>query len=304
MTDGIQLDNFKANPVIIYYHELGRMPIGRWENIRKENGKLLADPVFDEKDPIAMEVKRKYDEKFIHAASIGFLPLSFSEDPEHLLPGQAYPTVMTCDAFEASFCSIPVNPGATATLSLLKNKKELGIAPLTAPAPNKSKSNMKEIAKTLGLPDTATEQDIVAKIEADKRKSLSVQVETVIAEGRRKGVVNDANAEHYRTLGVSNLDALKSIVSVAAEPVAPAAPATDTVDADKPATSEAKTLSLSETIRQALLDGGKKPETKELSFDDLQKTNPTELRRLKAEEPEKYKALALAYANSKKVQNQ
>lgn len=306
ITEGMKLENFKANPVIIYYHQLGKMPIGRWENIRKENGRLLAEPVFDEKDPLALEVKRKYDEKFIHAASIGFLPLGYSEKPEDLQPGQKYATVTESDVFEASFCSIPVNPGATATLSMPEHSAQA----LSIPAigQNKNTHNVKEIAKALGLPETATEPEIIAAIDANKRKALSMKVETVIEKARTKGIVTDANAAHYRKLGMSDLTTLESIVDAAPAPTAPVAPAaaapaaTATVPpASAPKTDAptgAESLSITEIIRQNLLQNGKPAESKELSYDELSRKNPAELGRIKREEPEKYKKLALAYANS------
>ena len=304
MTEGMKLENFKANPVIIYYHQLGKMPIGRWENIRKENGRLLAEPVFDEKDPLALEVKRKYDEKFIHAASIGFLPLSYSEAPEDLQPGQKYATVTESDIFEASFCSIPVNPGATATLSMPpQSAKELSIPAIKQDATNETKSNVKEIAKSLGLAETATEQEIIAAIDANKRKTLSVKVETVISQARAKGIVNDANVEHYRKLGISDLPTLEGIVNAAVSPTpAPAAtaPATAAPAAPAPAPTpapEPQSLSIADAILKAVQGGGKPAGGEELSFEYLSKNNPKELGRIKREDPTKYKQLAMAYAN-------
>ena len=46
---GAQLEDFKRNPVMFYDHQTYKKPIGHWENIRIENGKIIADPVFDEK---------------------------------------------------------------------------------------------------------------------------------------------------------------------------------------------------------------------------------------------------------------
>ena len=42
---GVNLDRFKANPVMLYQHDIERI-IGRWDNIRVEDNRLMADAVF------------------------------------------------------------------------------------------------------------------------------------------------------------------------------------------------------------------------------------------------------------------
>lgn len=51
LTDGANLAEFRKNPVMLLDHMDWKLPIGRWENIRKEGGKILADAVFDMRDP-------------------------------------------------------------------------------------------------------------------------------------------------------------------------------------------------------------------------------------------------------------
>ena len=52
LTAGANLTEFRKNPVMLLMHDDYNMPIGRWENIRVEGTKILAEPVFDEKDQI------------------------------------------------------------------------------------------------------------------------------------------------------------------------------------------------------------------------------------------------------------
>ena len=59
LTTGCNLTEFKRNPIGLLNHADWDMPIIRWENIRIEGDQILADPVFDEGDPKALEVKRK-----------------------------------------------------------------------------------------------------------------------------------------------------------------------------------------------------------------------------------------------------
>ncbi len=69
LTSGCNLEEFKKNPVMLLNHDDWSMPIGRWENIRIEGGRILADAVFDEDDPRAAEVMRK-----LTRISSGWLP--------------------------------------------------------------------------------------------------------------------------------------------------------------------------------------------------------------------------------------
>ena len=91
------------------------MPIGRWENIRIEGGRILADAVFDEDDPRAAEVMRKVDEDFIRMASIGAWPPEETSDAYDLMaPGQTGPTVTRWTVREASIVTIGANHNALA----------------------------------------------------------------------------------------------------------------------------------------------------------------------------------------------
>lgn len=71
VTSGINLSRFKKNPVMLYGHDREKGVIGRWENLRVDGDKLLADPVFDENDPIGRTVKDKVDNGFLNSVSMG-----------------------------------------------------------------------------------------------------------------------------------------------------------------------------------------------------------------------------------------
>lgn len=115
LTSGANLEEFKKNPVGLLNHNDWDMPIVRWENIRIEGKQILADPVFDEKDPKAMEVKGKVDRGFIRMASIGaWAPEETTDNPALMLPGQTLPTVTKWTAREASIVTIGSNHNAIA----------------------------------------------------------------------------------------------------------------------------------------------------------------------------------------------
>lgn len=114
MTEGIVLDQFKKNPVMLFSHNMDMLPIGVWENIRVEDGKLLADAVFDQEDEEAKKIEKKVENGIIKCCSIGFRVLEWSEDPELLLPGQKYDTVTKAELIECSICAVGANRNAMA----------------------------------------------------------------------------------------------------------------------------------------------------------------------------------------------
>jgi hypothetical protein len=104
LTSGIDLSRFESNPVMLWMHQRDTgggatqvLPIGRWENIRKEDGKLMADPVFDDNDRFAQLVRGKVENGFVKGASIGVRIKSVSDEKELILDGQTRSTVTGCE---------------------------------------------------------------------------------------------------------------------------------------------------------------------------------------------------------------
>ena len=56
LTEGIDTTAFERNPVMLYMHNRDGNVIGRWDNIRKEGKRLLADAVFDESTELGAQV--------------------------------------------------------------------------------------------------------------------------------------------------------------------------------------------------------------------------------------------------------
>ena len=169
LTSGVNLDEFRKNPVMLLNHNDYSLPIGRWENIRIEGGKILADAVFDEKDERAAEVMRKVDNDFIRMASIGAWPPEEKSDAYTLmLPGQKYPTVTKWTVREASIVTIGANHNALA----FYDKKTQEVIDLTTAGAivrlmdNSLKPlNMSLLTQKLNLHDTANEAEIVSAMQ-------------------------------------------------------------------------------------------------------------------------------------------
>lgn len=115
LTSGANLDEFRKNPVMLLNHNDFSLPIGRWENIRVEGSKILADPVFNMKDAGAARIAQMVEDDFIRMASIGAWPPEEKSDADYLrLPGQTLPTITKWTVREASIVTIGSNHNALA----------------------------------------------------------------------------------------------------------------------------------------------------------------------------------------------
>ena len=69
---GIMLDNFKKNSALQAIHDGKILVIGKVLTVSVKDDEVSMEFIFDEKDPFAAEIKRKYDEGFMKAFSVGF----------------------------------------------------------------------------------------------------------------------------------------------------------------------------------------------------------------------------------------
>ncbi len=182
LTSGINLAQFKKNPIMLWNHNRSWrgttdevLPIGRWENIRVENGQLKADAVFDQNDEFAKKIEAKVEAGIINMCSIGIDILTDSEDKVYLKPGQTRRTVLKCKLREVSICDIGSNDNALALYDA--NGK---LVNLSAGDENPVKllstknKNMESIATKLGLQATATESDILGKVQELQDKTTKM----------------------------------------------------------------------------------------------------------------------------------
>lgn len=130
LTAGIRLGNFLKNPIMLWNHtrawsdkEDQILPIGRWENLRVENGKLYGDAVFDEKDEFAQKIKNKVEQKIINGCSVCVAVITTSEDTSVLEKGQTRPTIVECELREVSIVDIPSNKNAVRLMDWYDNKE-------------------------------------------------------------------------------------------------------------------------------------------------------------------------------------
>ncbi len=169
LSSGADLTEFKKNPVMLLNHNDWDLPIGKWVNIRVEDGKILADADFDLNDEKAKKIADKVDNDFIKAASIGaWPPLEVSDNDELKLPGQTGVTVTKWVVREASIVPIGANHNA---LALYDDKGEkvnlqdkdalLKLMDIpTKPKQDMDKKDVVMLAAIVGLKDDATADSI------------------------------------------------------------------------------------------------------------------------------------------------
>lgn len=108
-TEGIDLTRFLHNPVMLDGHSnQNASVIGKWVDIEKENGLLVAQSSFDLEDPNAQLIAGKVQRGFIKGASMGisFAKKDLQTDPQGNL------VLHQCEIFEASIVAIPSNANA------------------------------------------------------------------------------------------------------------------------------------------------------------------------------------------------
>lgn len=167
LTAGADLTEFRKNPVMLYNHNDWSRPIGRWENIRIEGVKILADAVFDLEDKRengGAEIASQVERDFIRMASIGaWPPDEIDDNPYNWAQGQFRPTVTKWRVREASVCPIGQNHNALTfydqqgnVLDLTDQTKLVSLMDTTSNRIFNKDRNMNELNQILKLSDTAT----------------------------------------------------------------------------------------------------------------------------------------------------
>ncbi len=203
LTAGIDLTAFLKNPVMVFAHNTYRAPIGRWENLRIEDGKLLGDAVFDKECEEAQKLEAKVKQGIIKAVSIGFRVLEVSE--ENVIKGQRRPTVTRAELYEVSLVTVPGNPsavklefpneGLTLSGDFKEERLDMVLPPLTTEEPkDEDTMNLKELNKKLGLPEGTDADGIAAAFEAQKLRA-DESAENIVEAGKKLGLINSETIE-------------------------------------------------------------------------------------------------------------
>lgn len=146
--NGWQLDNFKSNPVLLWYHNIRErsLPIGKAENIRKStvNGKqkLIFEPVFETITEFGRTVKEMFDQGFLNSFSVGFIPL----DRDGV-------NITKQELLEISAVPVPALPSA----QIISRSADLGMDENIVKAVLGDKQALKSLDEELGQKELGTQ---------------------------------------------------------------------------------------------------------------------------------------------------
>ncbi len=230
LTSGIDLTQYQRNPVLLWMHcrpwrgtndEV--LPLGRMENLRVEGDNLIGTPVFDENDEFSRKIKAKWESGILKMVSAGLRVIEESDDPSVVLQGQRYATVTKCKLLEVSIVDIGANDDALALyddqdrrINLSQGNNGVCLTPINKQSINLNTIEMeiKKIALALGLAESATEQDVLARAEQlckeagevaqlreaaeqQRNEALAALVDSAVTEGRFAADKRD----HFLDLG-------------------------------------------------------------------------------------------------------
>lgn len=182
LTAGINVEQYQRNPVLLYMHERGNV-IGYVKDLKVEDGEVTGELMFDEASELSTRCKKQYEFGSLKMVSAGLDILETSEDPELLVQGQTSPTVTKSKLFEVSLVDIGANDDA---IVLQKDGKKITLGKDSeCPLPmlnnnNQKQMEQKQYALQLGLPETATDAEITAKLSelnAAKQENERLQKE-------------------------------------------------------------------------------------------------------------------------------
>ncbi len=204
LTAGIDVEQYKRNPVLLYMHERGNV-VGYVNDLKVENDEITGELMFDCASEQSERCQKQFEFGSLRMVSAGLEIIETSEDPAMLVPGQTRPTITKSRLFEVSVADVGANDDA---IVLEKDGKRIMLSkdgtcglPLITHNNNQSNKDMEQkvIALQLGLPETATENEInekLAQLKAAQQENETLKAETQqLTEARIVQLVDTAIAE-------------------------------------------------------------------------------------------------------------
>lgn len=176
--EGVDLKQYKKNPVVLWAHDYSKLPVARSISIKKQDGQIVSKMEFNPDDEESMKVYKAIKNGFVNAFSIGFIPVDGFWDEK--INGYRW---TKSEMIEYSVVPVPANPEA------LIQAKKLGLKLIEENnIEMASKEDIAEIKSMIGsLSDILTKAssatgDIVAQVteqgdgrSPQKRKILLVK---------------------------------------------------------------------------------------------------------------------------------
>jgi phage head maturation protease len=212
MSSGMRSDRFLKNPVMLDGHERNNSKVlGAWENLRTEGTVILADPIWDDEDAHAKNIHRKVDKGFIKGCSLSAEPIRTRyNEVDDLIE------VVEWELKEISIACVPSN--ANSLLLTDKKGNQLNKEQLIALSENSQNpnldtmKNLKLMAKVVNLTDTATEDEVMQKVQeiADANIELTDANATLTKANEKLkkevGALKDAQKDVAKNLAIALVD--------------------------------------------------------------------------------------------------
>ena len=118
---GAKLTNYRKNNVVLMAHDYRGLAVAKGENIRISDNNVKVKVVFPPEGlyPLADQIHRLYKAKFMHAWSIGFIPIKIEDIVDEDKKDDNTETlqrkgrrIKSWELLELSACAVPSNPDA------------------------------------------------------------------------------------------------------------------------------------------------------------------------------------------------
>ncbi len=241
---GLDASEFLQNPVCLFEHEHDCPSVGRWSNLRVEGSKYIASLTFDDSDPFALDLKRKYESGFMTACS-----KSFVVDECELIDvdGRIALKVTKWRLKEISLVNVGANAKSLKVNHSLKAYKKGDLvkqtyqvteypettnvnttSPVVEVSDNQNSNpiKMKKVFLALGISESATEEqaesalnkllseksDLQKQFDDYKAKVQAEKVDNLISEGIKSKKITALEGEKYKKLALVDFESVKDII--------------------------------------------------------------------------------------------
>ena len=193
LTEGIDLVRFRKNPVMFYNHQRKLGVIGRWENLRIENGKLYGTPVFDDKHEPGKTIKEKVESGFLKGASMGIEVLAMEDI-------NGVKTAVKSVLSEVSICDIPSNENALQLYFKDTPVSDLSTYMQLSLNVESSKGEIQSLKEALGLShDSTLHEALYAIAELKKNNSGGNNIDGLLQTAFIGGYISDTERSLYKS---------------------------------------------------------------------------------------------------------
>lgn len=153
--NGVDLSRFRLNPVMLYMHDRSLGVIGRWDNLRLEGERFVAEAVFDNTSETGRDVEHRVLGGFLRAASVGLDDVVTENG-----------VVVSCTLTEISIVDIPASAHAVKMAKGGNGKGTLKLFALLKSPDGVDDTLRSKLIELLQLKPEASDDEIIEAVRA------------------------------------------------------------------------------------------------------------------------------------------